>query len=114
MSINAFRAYFQLSDELMNSSLGDVNGDGAITVTDVMGLVNYILGNANENFIIENANINGDGNITVTDVMLLVKWILGDGKKLYNVVVNTGDETITYDGGGNGPARAGENHLWSE
>ena len=57
--------------------IGDVNGDGNITVTDVMLLVSHILGLEDENFIIGNADVNGDGNITVTDVMLLVSLILG-------------------------------------
>ena len=60
------------------SLLGDVNGDGSITVTDVMLLVNYILGNVNDNFILGNADTNKDDNITVTDVMVLVKMILNN------------------------------------
>ncbi len=60
------------------SLLGDVNGDGSITVTDVMMLVNYILGNVNDNFILRNADTNKDDNITVTDVMILVKMILSN------------------------------------
>lgn len=56
--------------------IGDVNGDGTITVTDVTLLVNYILNNSEDNFIIENADVNGDGEITVTDVMALVDIIL--------------------------------------
>ena len=57
--------------------LGDVNGDGTITVTDVTALVDYILGIRNEFFVFENADINGDGTITVTDVTSLVDIILG-------------------------------------
>ena len=60
------------------SLLGDVNGDGSITVADVMLLVNYILGNVNDNFILRNADTNKDDNITVTDVMILVKMILNN------------------------------------
>ena len=56
---------------------GDVNGDGAISVSDVMGLVNYILDQNNDYFIIANADVNGDGTISVSDVMALVKIILG-------------------------------------
>ncbi|MBO4822524.1 MAG: hypothetical protein J5548_13800 [Prevotella sp.] len=39
MDINAFRAY-----DHANTSLGDVNGDGEINVTDVTAFVNLILG----------------------------------------------------------------------
>ena len=55
---------------------GDVNGDGDVSVTDVTLLVNKILGNANDNFIIANADVNSDGVITVTDVTKLVSIIL--------------------------------------
>ena len=59
------------------SLLGDVNGDGFITVIDVTTLVDYIMGVSNDYFVFENADINGDGSITVTDVTALVDAILG-------------------------------------
>ena len=86
-TINAFRAYFRLTP----SNLGDVNGDGAITVTDVMMLVNYVLGNTNDNFILENANVNGDDKISVTDVMAVVKMVLQGNQSLSKIIVNGAD-----------------------
>ena len=62
----------------VSSLLGDVNGDGSITVTDVMLLVNYLLNRQNDIFIVENADTNQDDDITVTDVMVLVKMILNN------------------------------------
>ena len=56
--------------------IGDVNGDGDVNITDVTLLVNHILGNADDNFIIANADINGDGNVSITDVTGLVNVIL--------------------------------------
>ena len=96
-----------------NSHLGDVNGDGTISVSDVSMLVRYILGEDEEieNFKIENADINGDGNISVSDVMALVDIILNGENSIDNIVVN-GADGITYGGGGSGPAHAGENHIW--
>ena len=95
------------------SHLGDVNGDGTISVSDVSMLVRYILGEDEEieNFKIENADINGDGNISVSDVMALVDMILNGKNSIDNIVVNGADD-ITYGGGGSGPAHAGENHIW--
>ncbi len=86
-TINAFRAWFRLTP----SNLGDVNGDGAITVTDVMMLVNDVLGNTNDNFILENANVNGDDKISVTDVMALVKMVLQGNQSISKIVVNGAD-----------------------
>ena len=103
MNINAFRAYFDA-----NTSLGDVNGDETINVTDVTLLVDYILGKEpDESFIFKNADITRDGNISVTDVTALTDIILG-GNSILKVVVN-GAEGLSFGGGGSGPARAGKN-----
>ena len=113
MTLGSCRAYFQLEDGLINLDLGDVNGDGQISVTDVMMLVDHILGNDKDNFIEENADVNGDKIISVTDVMLLVKIVLQDNQNAINIVVN-GADGITYGGSGTGPARAGESNLWDD
>ena len=61
---------------------GDANGDGKVTITDAVAIVNYILGNASANFNINAANVNGDvddeGNpkITITDAVGVVNIIL--------------------------------------
>ena len=109
MTIGSCHAYFQLADGLLNPDLGDVNGDGLVSVTDVMALVNYILGNTVSNFVVENADANGDEAITVTDVMVLVKIVLQGSQHSFNVVVN-GADGITFGGGGTNPARVGKNH----
>ena len=56
--------------------LGDVNDDGKVNVTDVMLLVNHIIGNNSTIFNMANADVNGDKKITVTDVMVLVNMII--------------------------------------
>lgn len=55
---------------------GDVNGDGAITITDVSMVVAFILGVQSDAFIAAYADVNGDGSITITDVAEIVKTIL--------------------------------------
>jgi hypothetical protein len=107
MDINAFRAYIHA-----NTSLGDVNGDGVVNVTDVTMLVNHILGINDESFVIENADVTRDGFISVSDVTALVNLILG-GNSIVKMVVN-GAEGITFDGGGNGPARIAGKHFQYE
>lgn len=60
--------------------LGDVNGDTKVTVSDVMMMVNHILGQAGHaNFIKANADVNSDRNINITDVMTVVQIILNGG-----------------------------------
>jgi len=102
MDINAFRAYIYT-----NTSLGDVNSDGDVNVTDVTMLVNHILGVEDDNFFIENADLTQDGEVTVTDVTALVNLIL-NGTSVVKMVVN-GADGITFSGGGNGPARTVKN-----
>ena len=57
--------------------LGDVNGDGAITITDVTMMVNHTLGHHDSDFIATNADINKDGSITITDITETVNIIMG-------------------------------------
>ena len=60
-------------------SKGDANGDGKVTITDAVGIVNYILGNPSDNFNEIAADVNGDGNITITDAVGVVNIILNNG-----------------------------------
>lgn len=58
--------------------LGDVNGDGLVNITDVVVLVDYVLGVENPVFIISNADINDDKAINIADVTMLVNIIIGN------------------------------------
>ena len=66
----------ELASGSTSTVLGDVDGDGTVSVTDVAWIVNHILGVANDNFIAGNADINGDGEIDINDVMATVSIIL--------------------------------------
>ncbi len=55
--------------------LGDANGSGTVTVTDVVVTSKYILEMNPNPFIFEAADVNIDGNITVTDVSRIA-WIV--------------------------------------
>lgn len=61
-----------------SANVGDVNGDGYIDVVDIMGIVNYILGESHSSFEANAADVNGDGYIDVVDIMGLVNKILGN------------------------------------
>ena len=60
---------------------GDANGDGKVTITDAVAIVNYILGNASGSFVKEAADVSGDGNITITDAVGVVNIILNNGSE---------------------------------
>ncbi len=64
--------------EKVDFLLGDVNGDGSITIADVTALVNIILGKDTEGqYNRAAADVNGDESITIADVTALVNIILG-------------------------------------
>ena len=73
--------------EVMPFLMGDANGDGSINVTDVMLIVNHILGNTLPVFVEECANVNGDNRIDVADVMLLVNMILNSSNNVPSVAL---------------------------
>lgn len=56
--------------------LGDVNGSGVVTVTDVVLTAQYVLEQNPQPFIFEAADVNADGNITVTDVTRIAWMVL--------------------------------------
>ncbi len=55
---------------------GDANGDGKVNVTDIVEIVNYILGHPSDKFLFEIADVNGDGVVNVTDIVMVVNIIL--------------------------------------
>lgn len=65
-----------------SSLSGDANGDGSVDVSDVVSIVNYILGKATDSFDKIAANVNGDESIDVADVVGVVNIILGKANKV--------------------------------
>ena len=57
-------------------TVGDVNNDGRISITDFTAIVKYLMGNAPAGFIEMAADISGDGKISVTDLTSLVPLIM--------------------------------------
>ena len=55
---------------------GDVNGDNAVSVTDVISIIGYILEDEPAKFIFPAADMNSDNNITVTDAISVIDLIL--------------------------------------
>ena len=90
LTIGSCRAFFQLGNGA--SLVGDVNVDGAVDITDVVQLVNIILGKQTE--VTSSADVNSDGAVDIRDVVRLVNIILGNDSpsilKINNVVTNVG------------------------
>lgn len=52
--------------------IGDVNGDGEISIADVTALIDYILGHENAVVSQEAADVNNDGEISIADVTRII------------------------------------------
>ena len=57
--------------------MGDVNGDGRVSVTDVISMNSYILEEEPAQFIRKVADLNSDGKVTITDMVQVIDIILG-------------------------------------
>ena len=76
---------------------GDANGDGKVTITDAVSVVNKILGNPVNGFDFEMADVNKDNAITITDAVGILNIILkGNGKPRLIVLQKNGQKDY-YD-----------------
>jgi hypothetical protein len=58
---------------------GDANGDGVVSYSDVVAVLNRIIGGASDEHFVETAaDVNNDGQVTVTDALMIVDMILED------------------------------------
>ncbi|MCQ2128945.1 MAG: leucine-rich repeat protein [Bacteroidaceae bacterium] len=66
-----------------SNHVGDANGDFSVDVADVTAVSSYILGNAFDNFIENNADANFDGTIDVADITTIASIILTKPDPIY-------------------------------
>ena len=59
-----------------NVTKGDVNDDGEINVSDIVEIVNYIMGKPSAKFVEAAADLNEDGEVNVTDIVKVVTIIM--------------------------------------
>ena len=66
----------QLTVNKVSTIRGDVNGDYTVDITDVLVIVDNILGRPNRIFLFANADIDKDGTVNITDALNVVNIIL--------------------------------------
>lgn len=72
------------AEETIRNLKGDINGDGDVTVADIVALSHCIIGKAVlESEDILYADMNDDGNVNVLDVVLLKRTVLGLIDRVY-------------------------------
>ena len=57
---------------------GDATGDGIVSITDAVAIVNNILGKSSERFIKTAADVNHDGTISISDAVGVMNIILNN------------------------------------
>lgn len=58
------------------SLIGDVNGDNFVNVSDIVCVVNHILGKTNDVFSFDRADVNGDSKVNVTDIVCIISIVM--------------------------------------
>lgn len=75
----------EVVDEYINVVKGDVNGDGAVSVTDISKLFRHIISDdykIEEAYYLEAGDVNNDGSVTITDISKLFAYIIKNIIKL--------------------------------
>ena len=67
---------FPLDDDNPILDLGDVNGDGVLSLADVVCFVGYLTGEVSVDFLRLQADLDKDGAITITDLVLTIDCVL--------------------------------------
>lgn len=80
--------------------LGDADGDSVINVTDVMVIVDYILGRNITNFIFANSDMDKDGIVNITDAMNVVNIILGKKESQVSLLAQVKEYNLLRMGAG--------------
>ena len=68
--------YVKSTLTITSYTLGDINSDQKIDVSDYIGIANHILGNTPDGFVVKAADVNLDGNIDVSDYIGVANIIL--------------------------------------
>jgi hypothetical protein len=74
------------SIEVERRMKGDADGDGEIDVTDIVAMINYIMGQPSANFVMPAADMNEDGEVDIFDVMIAINLVMSQKKSARTMV----------------------------
>lgn len=79
---------------------GDANGDGEVNIADIVEIVNFITGNASEDFIEACADANGDGFVNADDIVTIVGLMKENGSQTpsgeVTIKLNDNSKVLAY------------------
>ena len=99
-------------------TMGDTNGDNIVNVTDIVEVVNCIMGNPSAGFVFAAADLNGDGEVNVTDIVMMVNIIMGspsvsNAETVDDISVCKHSYVLCFDDwDGNGIGKPGKDKLF--
>ena len=76
-TLNTTAAYTVVFPVVPQVKLGDVNGDGSVTIADVAAMVDYLLGGDSTGFNVAAADIDGNQHVGMNDLASLIDMVLG-------------------------------------
>ena len=83
-------------------TMGDTNGDEIVNVTDIVEVVNCIMGHPSAGFVRAAADLNGDNIVNVTDIVMIVNIIMSGGhaRSMEPAAASDANDWLTLDGRG--------------
>ena len=78
VSLDAYKAAWVWANFKNIVGIGDASGDGTADASDIIEMLNYIMGNPSEVFDERAADLNGDGIVNAADIVKLVNLLMGN------------------------------------
>ena len=101
--------------------IGDVNGDGKVSIDDVTTLINYLLTKDASQIVLENADVESDGRISIDDVTGLINQLLTQNNNpqpaegdWVDLGLPSGTIWATRNVGASAPEDYGDYFAWGE
>jgi subtilisin family serine protease len=91
-TIDFYEALSYMYENYVTCILGDLNGDGILDISDIIIMIDMVLGN--QPFDVQCGDMNGDGILDISDIILLIQTVLLDNNRmqstpdLYNMSLN--------------------------
>jgi len=78
-SLQAYQSteYWNKFTNIMSILVGDIDGDGQVTVSDINVIINMMAGMDDGSIDTTIADVDGDGQVTLSDINVIIDIILG-------------------------------------